>query len=676
MSALPRRLIGLFLAALLIVSVAHAKDKRIDRLPDRHRDWIVAEVTWIITKGEKEEFLALESDAERDDFIEQFWAKRDPQPLTVENEYQIEHWARLAHAERNLGTETSRKGWQTDRGRVWILLGKPDDVERIVSHNEVYPYEMWFYGRRTAPGLPGQLRLVFYRAFGLGEYKLLNPVLDQDRMFPPHSQINRNSTEEMIALLGPEVNRALISVSPGYGLNASDEIIQELRSPHKIRERLLERGLSLNARVTTRTAFDPIDVPMLTVASPRSDGSSRLHIAVALPPEEVTFQEVTKGRFMARIDVFGDIKDARGIVVASFDEAATLDLQREALEQRKDHPFVFQAARTLVPGTYQVSLFLQDFTHGQLGRARRQVVISDRTGGPKIDVLFTALDVDRVAPSEAERPFVIEGFKLFPRVAGRFRRGEPLYAFGVLREPTGGLGGEVKMSVSILRDGESVFANEAEAPPARGSFRPFVIGLPTGGLEAGAYQIQITAGGEHLVARAETGLEVVEKALGRGQFVYEEKRPQVPEVEHYNRGVQFLSKGDVAAAQKHFRIALGHRATFKPAAVYLARTLLLTGGADEAKKIIDRILAREPLYYDALVTRGTLHLTVGQYPAAVASFRAALENGQRTKELLNGLGEATMNMKQPDEARRWFEESLEIDPNQAAIRARLDGLGS
>ena len=92
-----------------------------------YKNWINKDVKYIITKDEKKAFNELKTDEERENFIENFWRRRDPNPDTEENEYREEYYERIAYANENFASGIP--GWMTDRGRIYIAWGKPDSVE-------------------------------------------------------------------------------------------------------------------------------------------------------------------------------------------------------------------------------------------------------------------------------------------------------------------------------------------------------------------------------------------------------------------------------------------------------------------------------------------------------------------------------------------------------------------
>jgi GWxTD domain-containing protein len=103
-----------------------------------YQKWLDEDVVYIITAEESRALLMLKTDVERERFIEQFWRARNPNPATGENAYRTEHYRRIAHANQNFGSD-NLPGWRTARGRFYITLGKPDEIQKTSSS------EVWFY---------------------------------------------------------------------------------------------------------------------------------------------------------------------------------------------------------------------------------------------------------------------------------------------------------------------------------------------------------------------------------------------------------------------------------------------------------------------------------------------------------------------------------------------------
>ena len=113
------------------------------KLQPAHADFL-AKVEYIMTKEERKIFLEL-PDSGRDDFIAEFWKRRDPDPDTERNEFRIEYEDRVAKAGALFHGE-GRPGWQTDRGRIFILFGPPSERQTFPMDASGFCREVWYYG--------------------------------------------------------------------------------------------------------------------------------------------------------------------------------------------------------------------------------------------------------------------------------------------------------------------------------------------------------------------------------------------------------------------------------------------------------------------------------------------------------------------------------------------------
>src|ERR1017187_8369653 len=105
-----------------------AKDKQLRKeLATPYRKWLNEDVAYIITDEERSAFMRLQTDEERETFIENFWLRRDPSPDTVEIEFKEEHYRRIAYTNEHYASGIP--GWKTDRGRIYITYGPPDEIE-------------------------------------------------------------------------------------------------------------------------------------------------------------------------------------------------------------------------------------------------------------------------------------------------------------------------------------------------------------------------------------------------------------------------------------------------------------------------------------------------------------------------------------------------------------------
>ena len=160
-------------------------------LKNAYKKWLNDDVPYIITKEEKKAFMALQTDEERENFIENFWRRRDPNPDTEENEFREEYYERIAYANEHF--TSGIPGWKTDRGRIYITWGKPDEIESHPSggaydrpsyegggSTTTYPFEIWWYRHLDGPG--DGIEVEFVDPTGTGEYHIARDANEKDAL--------------------------------------------------------------------------------------------------------------------------------------------------------------------------------------------------------------------------------------------------------------------------------------------------------------------------------------------------------------------------------------------------------------------------------------------------------------------------------------------------------------
>src|SRR6201997_4527363 len=155
------------------------------------RKWLDEDVAYIITNEERAAYKALKTDEEREQFIEQFWLRRDPTPDTVENEFKEDHYERIAYANERFASGIP--GWKSDRGRIYIMYGKPDEIESHPSGGtydrpieegggttSTFPFETWRY--RYIEGIGNEVILEFVDPSMSGEYRMTIDPSEKDAL--------------------------------------------------------------------------------------------------------------------------------------------------------------------------------------------------------------------------------------------------------------------------------------------------------------------------------------------------------------------------------------------------------------------------------------------------------------------------------------------------------------
>src|SRR5438128_5233686 len=200
------RVVGIALTLMLLMSLAPAalakgkEEKKKQKEPTAkqkaelksvYKKWLDEDVLYIITDDERKAFKALKTDEERDQFIEQFWLRRDPDPDTPENEYKDQYYERIQYANEHYTSGVA--GWRTDRGRIYITFGKADEIESHPSGGSydrpswegggsttTYPFETWWY--RYIEGIGSDIEIEFVDPSGSGEYRIARSPDEKDAL--------------------------------------------------------------------------------------------------------------------------------------------------------------------------------------------------------------------------------------------------------------------------------------------------------------------------------------------------------------------------------------------------------------------------------------------------------------------------------------------------------------
>ena len=156
-----------------------------------YRKWLDEDVRWIIMDEERSAFKQLSNDEERDNFIEAFWQRRDPTPDTIENEFKEEHYRRMAYANEHF--PAGIPGWKTDRGRMYIMYGPPDEIEAHPSggtyerpmdegggSTSTFPFEDWRY--RYLEGIGQEVIIEFVDNCMCGDYHMTMDRSEKDAL--------------------------------------------------------------------------------------------------------------------------------------------------------------------------------------------------------------------------------------------------------------------------------------------------------------------------------------------------------------------------------------------------------------------------------------------------------------------------------------------------------------
>lgn len=524
-------LLLLFLFPLLTV---HAVDP-VKSLSPHYRHWIEEEVPYIIQTEERKEFLALKTDAERDNFIKLFWDARnpDPNPGSEINEFKEEHYRRLAYVNQTYGNIKAQDGWRSDMGHIYIVLGPPEQRANYPNAQNVRPMVIWFYQAKT-PALPTHFYIVFYkRSFG-EDYTLYSPYQDGPAKLVTSLEAKndqKNSLDMVKRSLGDEVARTAISLLPTEPVDLSDytpslesdvllstikglpdnPITKDLLNQRRARERVTTSVFLGTNSATPHVAIFRDATGRMTVHSLLSYDRSEQAIIGTLPDKRLGYSLTLQTSVLTA--------DGKEAIYQQNDKLTGVVDENQASDLRKKR-FGAETRVPLASGQYQLIFTLtNDLTHAAV-RQRVQVKVPDPAQTPwTISNVLVFSSQPPIHDTEARLPFSVAGLRFGPQGVQQasLHPGEPLRLLFQLwskpAPPASREGQRIKIHyvLGTIQSGQEPRQEDEEIDAATFDASGTLLTgrtLSTEGLSTGNYRVVITATDEATQQKAYASLNL------------------------------------------------------------------------------------------------------------------------------------------------------------------------
>ncbi len=687
----------LLFAALLAFGQAElSRSEKLDRLRPEQRAWLEETVPYIIADREEEVFLDLETLEERERFIETFWEKRDPFPATPENEFRDEHLRRVEYANRFLGRETFRDGWRTDRGRYYIILGEPRERHSFDGYNEVVSSELWFYQGDVDKGLPSFFYLLFFKKHDIGEYELYHPIVDGPNALVRGQYQSAGGPDgairayEVLQRIDAELANASLSFDPsepgdwtsGRASMGSDLVIARIEdSPRRaVRSDYADAWLRYRDRVSAEYSFNFVPSRGVFGLTGGPKNTPFVHFAVEIDPQNFTLEtDEDQTRFYTTLDITVEAVNDEGVQVLAIDRPAFLELNRSQVDQVISSPFSYQDSVPLLPGAYDLSVIVRNRAAQQFTvlETRIDTTRAGAAARPRLAGVIPGYDGTRlldVPEPETIRTFQVGSVQVQPAADGLFALGQTLYAFSHVLDAAPGH----RVRFQLVGDeqgerGEQVFAEVVETV---GGGNAVLAQMPLDVEVGGAYWVvaRLEDADGAALDSAERRIQVSPRAgVPRSGFVYRRGfNAGTPGLLALVRGDQFaaLQRFEPALAEYETAVAAGNPDL--PAAQWkLAHGYLRSGRVEKASALLEPLLESHPDVVEVSTGLGFARYFRGRFEEAVTHLQHAISLRAPNPPLLNILGDSLARVGRIDEAKAAMERSLEMDPNQPALRERL-----
>jgi GWxTD domain-containing protein len=414
------------------------EEKLRKELETPYRKWLNEDVFYIITDEERTAFKRLQTDEEREQFIEQFWLRRDPTPDTVENEFKEEHYRRIAYANERFASGIP--GWKTDRGRIYITFGPPDERDEHPSggtyerppeegggETTTYPFEDWRY--RYIEGIGNDVLVEFVDPTMTGEYHMTMDPSEKDALARvPGAGLSL--LEQMgMANKADRFNNTdgTLLPAPIGGPTARMNQFDRLDTFTKLQKPPVVKFKDLEAVVNSRVSYNILPMKVQADYFPVTESSVLTNITIQFDNKDLQFQS-KEGVQKAVVNILGHVTTMTRRVVNTFEDTVTADTPPEMLQAFSKGRQLYQKTIPLMPGTYRLNVVAKDVVGGNLNNYEVALNVP-RLDEDKLATSTVVLaDVLEKVPTNSigAGQFVIGDSKVRPRLGTTFKREEKM----------------------------------------------------------------------------------------------------------------------------------------------------------------------------------------------------------------------------------------------------------
>ncbi len=403
-----------------------------------YRRWLNEDVSYIITDEERAAFKRLTTDEEKQNFIEQFWLRRDPTPDTAENEFKEEHYRRIAYANERYAS--GMPGWKTDRGRIYITYGPPAEIESHPSggsynrpieegggETSTYPFEIWRY--RYIEGIGSNIMIEFVDPTMSGEYRMTMDPSEKDALlYVPgagltmYEQMGMSSkTQRFTRSDGTHLGTGNMPLPASMGEFERLEQYTKLQKPPEVKFKDLE------AAVTSTIKYNVL--PMQTHVDYLRMTNSSILTAITLQFNRGDLQFQAKNNVSkASVNIYARITSMSRRVVNVFEEVVAVEVPTELLAEAIKGVNVFQKTVPLAPGMYRLNVVAKDITSGSMNNYEMALNVPHFDDEKLASSSLILADMIEKVPTRniGTGQFVIGGSKVRPRISDSFTRDEKM----------------------------------------------------------------------------------------------------------------------------------------------------------------------------------------------------------------------------------------------------------
>jgi GWxTD domain-containing protein len=666
-----------------------AKDQKsmkseIKELDKRYRDWL--DLThYIITDAEKEIFLKLQNNADRDTFITLFWNLRDPSKGTPQNEYQEEHMKRFNHANRYFSYGTPLPGWKTDRGKIYIILGPPVSRNEISMQNAFYPIEIWEYYGDPQKGLPPVFRMVFYKRYGSGDFKLYIPAVDgpASLLREEVGEINPNNYAQVYNKIeehDPAVAEIALSLVPGEpifnytpSLQGPILVSQVFNYPKRNLNVIYARDfLKYKGYVQTSVTTNYISVTSdLYMLKDPVLGLNFVHLAILPERISVEYSEESD-KYYFNFDLMVVVKQGEDTIF-QYTKKFPFYYTKAELDEKISNGVIITDFFPVIEGKYLLTVILQNSINNEISYLERNIEsIQVRESQPKL--YGPLMTYRKIIPGQntSYYPFNIIGYETKIDPKRIFGLKDPISTLFYIEKGNYNKSFQVELVVESLDESREYLKKYAFEYPQGKDYWYFTQDLEK--LDSGNYSLKAKILGETGIV-----LDVKERDFQVSPRSYVPHPPLAFKklaienqfVFYFHLASQYEAIKQYSKAENFYQKALQQNSTFPNLIKSYASFLFNQKKYDQILPVIEKLKDQENEAFSYYAFKGRALFYKEQYHAAVDALLRANEIYDSDITVLNTLGFALIRIGEKEEAIKALSASLEIDKNQENIQEVL-----
>jgi GWxTD domain-containing protein len=414
------------------------EEKLRKELETPYKKWLNEDVLYIITDEEKQAWKRLATDEEREQFIEQFWLRRDPTPDSAENEFKEEHYRRIAYANERYASGIP--GWKTDRGRIYITFGPPDENESHPSGGSyerpaeegggttsTFPFEQWRY--RWIEGIGTDIIIEFVDPTMTGEYRMTMDPSEKDALLMvPNAGLTlmeqmgmASKTDRFNRTDGTRLGEAFGGQSSKMNQFERLEQFSKLQRPPVVKFKDLE------ASVNSTIKFNILPLQVHADYFPLTESSVLANVTLQFDNKDLQFQ-AKDGVQRAVVNMYLRITSMTRRVMTVHEDTVTVDSPTEFLGEQSKKSSIYQKSFPLAPGMYRLNIVARDVVGGNMNNYEMALNVP-RFDPEKLAMSTLVLaDLIEKVPTKSigTGQFVIGSSKVRPRITNTFKRDEKM----------------------------------------------------------------------------------------------------------------------------------------------------------------------------------------------------------------------------------------------------------